>query len=259
MAAFYCSVFPDTHIIDENAIVIILNMNGQKIMLLNGGDHFKPNPSISFMYLSDDKALVKTIWKKLIKGGNALMDFDTYPWSEAYGWLNDPFGVSWQLYYGKPENIYQTLVPTLMFTGKNNGKAKEAIHFYRSIFPNSKLRGILEYSGSEGEITGNIQHGEFLIADYLLMIMDSSLDHKFNFNEGISLVVTCKDQHEIDHYWDALIADGGRESMCGWLKDRYGISWQIVPEKLGELLDQNPKAHQALLKMNKIEIQKLMA
>mgnify|MGYP001156524886 FL=1 len=257
MADFYASVFPETRITDENPVVVMLEISGQRLMLLNGGDMFRPNPSISLMYLTTSQSEVEKIYARLIENGNALMELGEYPFSPKYGWIEDRYGVSWQLYAGKEEHIIQKLVPTLMFTGANNGKAEEAVGFYTSVFPGSQPRGMMRYTGAEGEVAGNIQHGEFIIKDYLLMLMDSSGPHAFGFTEGLSLTVLCDTQEEIDRYWSELISGGGEESMCGWLKDRYGVSWQIVPSILDKLMSQSPRVMEELLKMKKLDIRKL--
>lgn len=256
LAEFYVSVFPDTKIIDENPVVVRLEMSGQRLMLLNGSDLFRPNPSISLMYLTSLESEVEQIYAKLIETGTALMPLDQYPFSPMYGWVEDQFGVSWQLYTGK-EDIIQKIVPTLMFVNHNNGKAAEAVDFYTSLFPDAESRGLLRYSGEEGETTGNIQHGEFLINHYLLMIMDSSWPHAFNFTEGVSLVVECDSQQEIDSYWSGLISGGGEESMCGWLKDRYGVRWQIVPSTIDKLIARSPRVMEEMMKMRKLDIRRL--
>lgn len=255
MADYYCNTIPDTKIVGENAVVVMIDIEGQKLMLLNGGDRFQPNPAISLMGVFKNPEDVKTLWNELIKEGKALMELDEYPFSKKYGWLEDKFGVSWQLYTGEDGGAKEKYVPTLMFVGANNGKAKEAIEFYTKIFPNSKVQGIMEYPEGGDDEPGNVQHAQFDIDGYTLMCMDSSYDHKFNFTEGVSLVVNCKDQAEIDHYWNTLTA-GGAESMCGWLKDKYGVSWQIVPENLGRLI-QSREAGEALMKMKKINIAEL--
>lgn len=258
MAGFYCATFPDTHISDENPAVVMLEMSGQKLMLLNGGDRSTPNPSISLMYLTMSENEVETIWNKLVQDGESMMPLDAYPFSPKYGWVQDKYGVSWQLYTARDEtHIVQKIAPTLMFVGDNNGKAREAAGFYTSLFPHSQLRGMLAYTGEEGEVAGNIQHGEFIINDYLLMLMDSSWEHKFSFSEGVSLVVECDSQEEIDTYWNALTADGGEESMCGWLKDRFGISWQIVPARIYEWLKKSPGVMDEVMKMKKLDIKTL--
>ena len=159
-----------------------------------------------------------------------------------------------RFYTGQDGGALEKYVPTLMFTGENAGRAKEAIEFYTGIFPDAKVQGIMEYPEGSEDKPGYVQHAQFDIAGYTLMCMDSSLDHKFNFTEGNSLVVNCKDQEEIDHYWDALTKDGGQESRCGWLKDKYGVSWQIVPENIHALVKSSPKVGEALMKMNKLDI-----
>ncbi|MBL1220537.1 VOC family protein [Chryseobacterium sp. L7] len=264
-AEFYCQVF-DGKITADTPVVMNIELFGQKLMLLNGGPHFKTNPSISFMVICSTEDEVQKYWDKLIDGGMALMALDSYSWSKKYGWVQDKYGVTWQLFLGdKPES--QKIVPTMMFIHQNNGKAMEAMEFYTTTFPNSNIGNILRYGdGGEGhpisEPAENIQHAQFTIDGYSFYCMDNSYDHQFDFNEGISIVIMTDDQAETDHLWNTLISDGGRESMCGWLKDRYGLSWQIVPKRLIELMnDSDPskaqKVVQAMMKMQKIVIQEL--
>lgn len=187
----------------------------------------------TLQYLFSLTVLLKDVqhyWDQLSEGGMVLMELDSYPWSKKYGWIKDKYGTTWQLYFGEMQE--QRLVPTLMFMHRNNGKAMEAMEFYTSTFPESKIEGVLKYKdgGENGEDPENVQHAQFVINNYMLSCMDSSLDHKFDFNEGISLVIMTNDQKETDHLWNTLISGGGRESMCGWLKDQYGVSWQIVPK-----------------------------
>lgn len=257
IADFYVSVFPDTKITDENQYVNIIAIGGQRIMLLNGNAETTPNPSISLMYMTTSEKEVEDLYAKLTEGGSTLMALDSYPFSPKYAWVEDRYGVSWQLIAGEAKDIIQKVVPTMMFTGDNNGKADEAMHLYTSLFPESEIRGILRYTGEEGETRGNIQHAEFVVNGYLMMAMDSSYPHASNFNEGVSLVVECDTQEEIDHYWDGLTADGGKEVMCGWLTDKYGVSWQITPSEFEELILKSPKVFEAMLKMKKIDIGKL--
>ncbi|MDX8572804.1 VOC family protein [Elizabethkingia sp. HX QKY] len=257
-AEFYCQVFGGKITVDT-PVVINIELFGQKLMLLNAGPQFEKNSSISFLINCASEEDVQYYWDLLSEGGMALMELDSYPWSKKYGWIKDKYGTNWQLYFGEMQE--QRLVPTLMFMHQNNGKAMEAMEFYTSTFPNSKIEGVLKYKdgGENGENPENVQHAQFVINNYMLSCMDSSFDHKFDFNEGISLVMMTNDQKETDHLWNTLISGGGRESMCGWLKDRYGVSWQIVPKRLIELMnDTDPaksqKVVQAMLKMQKIII-----
>ncbi|WP_373710057.1 VOC family protein [Kaistella sp.] len=261
-ADFYCEIF-NGKITADTPVVLNIKLFGQKLMFLNAGPQFEKNASISFTILCESEDEVQQYWNNLIKNGIILMDLAEYPWSKKYGWVRDQFGVTWQIYLGESKGD-QRIIPTLMFIHQNNGQAKKAIEFYTSIFPNSKVGGILKYGEGVGnenhEISENIQHADFEIDHYTMFCMDNSHDHQFDFNEGISMVVMTDDQIQTDHLWNSLLLDGGRESMCGWLKDQFGVSWQIVPKRLLELMndfDQPQKAQkvvEAMMGMQKIVI-----
>lgn len=163
---------------------------------------------------------------------------------------------------GKKEDVGQKFAPLLMFVGEQNGNAEKAINFYTTVFKNSSVKGIARYEEGEGDVAGRVKHGQFSINNYVMMAMESSGPHKFAFNEAFSMVVTCDTQDEIDYYWNTFTADGGKESMCGWLKDKFGVSWQIVPAKLGIFMSDRikaPKVVQAFMKMKKFNIAALEA
>lgn len=263
-AEFYCKIF-DGKITADTPVVLNLELFGQKLMLLNGGPHFEKNASVSFMVMCETEDEVQKYWDQLEDGGIVLMPLNSYPWSEKYGWVRDKFGVTWQLYLGEKKSE-QRIIPTLMFIHQNNGKALEAMESYTKIFPNSKIESVLKYgegvNDENHEVPENVQHAHFEIDGYSLFCMDNSYDHKFDFNEGISMVIMTNNQEETDHLWSSLTADGGRESMCGWLKDKFGMSWQIVPKRLIELMgdsDQQKAQNvvQAMMKMRKIVIKDL--
>ncbi|WP_449387078.1 VOC family protein [Chryseobacterium lineare] len=264
-AEFYCKIF-NGNITADTPVVMNIELFGQKLMLLNGGPQFKKNASVSFMVICETEDEVDKYWNELMDGGMALMPLDSYSWSKKYGWLKDKYDVTWQIFLGENQTG-QKIVPTLMFIHENNGKAITAMEFYTKAFPNSRIGNILRYGdGSEGhpaaEPPQNIQHAHFVIDDYSLFCMDNSYDHQFDFNEAISMVVMTDDQEQTDHYWNTLASNGGRESMCGWLKDQFGFSWQIVPKRLIQLMsDPDPmkaqKVVQAMMKMQKIIIEDL--
>lgn len=259
-AQFYCTVFNDCIITADTPMVINFEAAGQKFMCLNGGPTFTPNPSISFFVVCETVEEVQASWKKLTEGGTIMMPLDSYPWSEQYGWVQDRFSVSWQLSYDKLENVGQKFTPVLMFTSEQQGKAEEAIQFYSSIFEPSSIIGILRYGANDGDVEGTVKHAQFKLAGQVFMAMDSSLAHGFSFNEAISLVVECETQEEIDFYWNRL-TEGGSESMCGWLKDRYGVSWQVVPAILKELMqdgERAPRVMEAFMQMKKFKIDELV-
>ena len=256
-AEFYCTVFENSKITTDTGLVQLFELNGKKFMALNGGPMFKINPSVSFFVVCKTAEETEIKWKQLSDGGMVMMALNSYPWSEKYGWCQDKYGVNWQLMMGKMEN--ETIVPAMMFTMNNSGRANEAIDFYTSVFPNSKTELIARYENGEPDVEGYIKHARFSLDGVTVAIMDSSGPHNFTFSEGLSFVVDCKDQEEVDYYWNKLTADGGQESMCAWLKDKFGVSWQIVPAKLGELIgspdkEKADRAIQAMLKMKKIII-----
>jgi len=259
-AEFYTTVFGHSEITSENHFVVTFQASGQKFMCLNGGPEFSINPSISFFVVYENEQELDKAWQKLSQNGSVLMPYEKYDWSEKYGWLRDKFGVSWQLSLGKIADVGQRFTPALLFTGTNSGKAEEAVQFYTSVFRNSEVVGIMKYGAHEGETEGHIKHAQFKLNNNVFMAMDSSLPHQFSFDEGVSFVVECDTQEEIDYFWEKL-TQGGEESMCGWLSDRYGVSWQIIPailEKLMNTPDKAEKVSEAFMTMKKFDIQKLL-
>jgi predicted 3-demethylubiquinone-9 3-methyltransferase (glyoxalase superfamily) len=258
-ADLYCSVFPGSVITAENPMVVMFESAGQKFMLLNGGPHFTLNPSVSFYVVCETVEEVDTAWEKLLDGGSVLMPIDKYNWSEKYGWIQDKFGVSWQLSVSKMEDVGQKFTPSFMFTNSQAGKAEEAIQFYTSVFEGSSVLGIMRYSASDPDIEGTIKHAQFRLGERIFMAMDSSFAHTFNFNEAISFVVNCETQEEIDYFWEKLSAFPEAE-QCGWLKDQFGVSWQIVPTILGKLMSdpsRSARVIKAFMQMKKFDIEKL--
>lgn len=258
-AEFYCSVFSNSEIKAESPQAIMFESSGEKFLCINGGPEFAPNPSISFFVIFEDKKELDKAWEKLIENGKVLMALDQYEWSARYGWLEDKFNISWQLALEKIKNVGQVFTPSLLFTGEQNGKAEEAVHYYTSIFTNSGIVGIHKYSGKDDDIKGNVAHAQFTLNGNVLMAMDSSHAHQFVFNEGISLVVECSTQEEIDYLWEKLSAVPGAE-QCGRLKDKYGISWQIIPDSLNQMMTHPFKSGhvvETFMKMKKLNISKL--
>lgn len=259
-AAFYCEVFKDAKIKDETDMVVTFETSDLKFMCLNGGPAYKPNASISFYVVCETEEEIAHAWAKLSPNGRVHMPLEQYPWSDQYGWIEDRYGVNWQLALGELENVGQKYTPSLLFTGDQCGRAAEAIELYTGIFEPSKIVGILPYEEGDGDIPGNVKHAQFHLGDRVMMAMDSSLNHDFAFTVGVSLVVLCDTQEEIDHYWDRLSA-GGYQSNCGWLQDRFGVSWQIVPAVLPQLMTDPKRAGrvtQAFLKMKKFNIETLV-
>ena len=244
----------------ENSVMTMaFQIEGQDFVAINGCPVFHVNPTISFFVNCELTLEIDRLWEKLSEAGTVMMELDNYPFAEKYGWIQDKFGVSWQLILPERE---QKITPCFMFTGDQHKKAEEAIYFYMSIFSNSEIIQLERY-GKEVGPEGAIVHCKFSLNGQEFVAMDSHEYMPFNFNPAISLVVNCEAQEEIDFYWDKL-AEGGFEGaqQCGWLQDKFGVSWQIVPNELGELLS-NPdpiksgRVMQAMLQMKKIEIEVL--
>lgn len=250
----------EIHHMEEGTILTIeFELEGQKFLALNGGPVFKFNPSVSFFIGCNTKEEIDMLWSSLSEGGMILMPLDKYPFSERYGWLQDKYGLSWQIMLMDAE-IKQKIIPTLMFVGDVCGKAEEAMNFYISVFNSSKVGDIFRYSKNmEPDKEGTIAHASFSIENQEFAAMDSAREHNFNFNEAVSFIINCETQEEIDDYWGKLSNDPKAE-QCGWLKDKYGVSWQVVPKILNEILQNKEKSEKVmkeLLQMKKLEIEKL--
>ena len=270
-AAFYTSFFENSKIKDTTTLhntpsgsvdMVTIELSGQDFTLLSAGPLFKFNPSVSFLVACQTKDEVDALWEKLSVGGAALMELGEYPFSEKYGWTQDKYGLSWQVMFMGERKIKQKITPTLMFVREVCGKSDEAINFYASIFNNAKVGDILRYGrGEEPDKEGTVKHAAFTLLGQEYAAMDSARGHNFTFNEAISLMVHCDTQEEIDYYWGKLTADPKAE-QCGWLKDKYGLSWQIVPSVMDEMFKEKDekkiaRVTEAFLKMKKFDIDAL--
>jgi predicted 3-demethylubiquinone-9 3-methyltransferase (glyoxalase superfamily) len=277
-ARFYTSAFPNSQIDritrygkagfevhgqqEGTVMTIDFLLDGQRFTALNGGPHVKINPSISFFVTYELASDVDGIWKHLAAGGSILMPLDKYAWSDKYGWVEDRYGISWQIALGKKRDVNgQSIIPSLLFVNEQHGKAEEAIHFYTSIFENSTIMGIVRYGAGElPEKEGTVKHAQFTLGTQTFMAMDSALGHVFGFNEAMSFVVHCGTQQEVDYYWEKLGAGGNPDAQqCGWLKDKFGVSWQVVPVIIEEMLQSSnsgktERVTKAYLEMKKFDI-----
>jgi len=260
-AKLYCTAFDNAKIVAQSPIVTAIDVAGQNFTLLDGGPMYKPTPSISFFYICENAQELDRAWNALSKEGTVLMGLDKYPWSEKYGWLNDKFGISWQIALGKLSDVGQKITPCFMFTGKQYGRVDEAIKHYSSIFKNSSVDGILRYGKDQKpDEEGKVQHAQMALNGQKFMLMESAASHNFTFTEGVSLTIHCENQDEVDYYWEKL-TQNGEESMCGWLKDKFGVSWQIIPTILSQIMSDPAKAGkaaQAFMSMRKFNIEQLV-
>ena len=257
-------------------VTVNVEVDGYLLTLINAGEDFRPSPGMSFMLNFDPlkfggnqggdrggdedqaRAALDVLWEELSRDGTERMPLGDYPFSPHYGWVEDKFGVNWQLMLTSPEGAPRPfLMPAMMFDGPAQDRAEEAAKFYVELFNNTRpqtaeVGNISRYPERSGKAeAGALAFGEFRVGDQWFVVMDngSGQDHGL---DGISLLVNCADQEEIDLMWDALSADPGAE-QCGWLKDQFGMSWQIVPANLEELL-QRPDAFVHMMQMNKLVI-----
>jgi predicted 3-demethylubiquinone-9 3-methyltransferase (glyoxalase superfamily) len=258
-AEFYCSIFPNSQITTDTPMVVNFEIEGKNVMTLNGGEQYKMNPAVSFYVSCESVEQIDNYYSRLIDGGTALMPLDKYAWSERYGWVNDKFGTSWQLILDTSGNIKQKIATALLFTGSQYGKAAEAMDHYTSVFPGSKIHTKQLYPAGDPAMEGKLLYGEFSLSNELFIAMDGPGEHAFQFDPGNSIVVECDRQDEIDHYWEKLTA-GGKEVQCGWLEDKFSVSWQIIPAITGRLLsdpERRKRVMEVVQKSIKLNIQEM--
>lgn len=241
-------------------LTIDFELGKQHFTAINAGPEFQFNPAVSFMVnfdpSRDEQARdhLDELWGKLIDGGEVLMPLDTYPYSKRYGWVKDRYGLTWQLILTDPAGEPRPfIVPSLLFAQKNTNHAEEAIKFYVSVFKDAKQGTLARYVEDTGPAkAGSLMFGDFMLAGQWFAAMDSAVEQSFTFNESVSFAVACKDQAEIDYFWEKL-SNVPEAEQCGWCKDVYGLSWQIVPENMEELMKE-PDAFAKLMQMKKIVI-----
>ncbi|MGQ0849437.1 MAG: VOC family protein [Actinomycetota bacterium] len=262
--ARYSEAGKEIHGQDAGSVMTVeYALDGYRFSALNGGPAFKCNPSISFFVNRQSEGEVEALWEELAQDGSVLMPLQAYPFSDRYGWVSDRYGLSWQL-STSGDGVWPPIIPSLMFVGDQAGQAETAMEFYASVFPDSQVGKAFRYSASqEPDQEGTIAYGPFVLAGQDFAAMDSARSHEFSFNEAISFIVNCKDQAEVDYYWEELSAVPESE-QCGWLEDRFGVSWQIVPTVVGELVADPDRAKadrvmEALLRMKKLDIEELQA
>ncbi len=275
-AEFYVKAFGGDSKITHRSIIrntpsgdcdfVEFRLAGYEFMGISAGPYFTFNPSISFMLnfdpSRDSKARenLDALWEQLSDGGEALMPLQEYPFSKRYGWIKDKYGLTWQMILTNPEGEPRPFViPSLMFTGDNTGKAGEAMDYWVSMFKNAKRGMTANYpEGAAPEKAAKIMFADFMLEGQWFAAMDSGRMHAFGFNEAVSLLVQCENQKEIDQYWAALSAVPKAE-QCGWCKDKYGVSWQISATAMSDIFhsgDQEKidRATQTFLTMKKFDL-----
>ena len=245
---FYVSLFKNSEIVERayydeasaaasgmpagSLLTVGYKLMGMEFGALNGGAVFKFSPAVSFFVNLKSLDELDALWEKLSDGAKVMMPYDKYPFSEKYGWLEDKYGVSWQLGLSQED---EGITPSLLFVGKQYGRAVEAINYYTELFENSKIELTVPYEAGEDEGTSPdaVKFASFVLQGENFIAMDSGMKHEFEFTGAISLMVNCETQQEVDMLWDKL-SDGGQVQQCGWLTDKFGVTWQIVPTVLNK-------------------------
>lgn len=232
-------------------LMVDISIDGLAISLINADDHYRPNPAVNFMVGFDpavghDMAYLDEAWAKLSDGGKVLMELGEYPFSQRYGWVEDRYGVNWQLIATRPENDPRPhVMPSFMFCGEAQGKCAEAVDYWCASIPGSQPGKRVPYPHNN-----EVMFSEFQLAGQWFTGMDSAVPQDFTFSGGVSLMINAHGQAEIDQLWEALAES---EQPCGWCVDKFGMVWQVIPDNFGELMSR-PNAYETMLTMTKIEI-----
>ena len=270
-AEFYVTLFDQSRLKSVNTIsgtpsgdaeIVSFELAGLSFMAISAGPYFKLNPACSLMVACNSVEEVDALWNSLSEGGTVLMELGEYPFSKRYGWIQDRYDLSWQLMLVEAGVTSQKITLNLLFSGDACGRTEEAVKYYTSIFPNSDSHFFSKYGEGEAKSAKAIvNYAAFKLWGMEFSAMDNGYDVEFGFNEAFSLMVQCGDQAEIDDYWEKLSAVPEAE-QCGWLKDQFGLSWQIVPAIMNEMIskgsnDEVRRVTEAFLKMKKFDIEAL--
>ena len=264
-AQFYTDVFRDTSIVEQvPGIAATVSIHGFRLSLINGGNQYAPNPSISCILNFDPllfggeeqaRAYLDELYERLSTGG-VLMELGEYPFSPRYAWVRDRFGMTWQLMLTDPDGDPRPFViPSFMFGGTNHANAEEATDAWIALFDNSRRGALYRYEEGGPLDAGTVMFTDFTLRGTWMAATDSGTFHDFTFTPGVSIIVSCRDQEEIDRYWAGLSAVPEAE-RCGWCVDRWGVSWQVVPHNIAELMA-NAATRDKILHMGKIDLAKL--
>ncbi|MBC7958565.1 MAG: VOC family protein [Vallitaleaceae bacterium] len=267
-AQLYVSLFEDSKILNTamlydtpsgDAQTVEFQLAGLEFAAISAGPYFTFNPSISLMVACETKEEVNRLYGTLSVGGSELMPLGTYDFSGWYAWISDRYGLNWQIMLVENIREHNKIRPSLLFGMEACGKAQEAMDYYTSVFSDSKIGFVNRYKEGEAvDPRAKVNYAELTIYELAMVLMDHGYGGDATFNEAISFMVQCEDQVEIDYFWEKLSFVPEAEA-CGWVKDQFGISWQINPKVLGELLsggteEEQERVTKAMLKMKKFDI-----
>lgn len=271
-ALFYVSLFEKSKLVStkviknpppfDDAEIVSFELAGQEFVAISAGPYFKFSPSISLMVACSTSEEVDRMWEALREGGTELMALGEYPFSKRYAWIQDRYGLSWQLMMEEGVQEEQKITPNLLFSDGSCGKAEEAIRYYADVFENSEIGLISKYAEGEAQSAkAKVNYAAFKLDGIALSAMDNGYEVEYTFNEAFSLIVNCRDQKEIDYFWEKLSAVPEAE-QCGWCKDQFGVSWQVLPTTWEEILfggseEQVQRVTEAFLEMKKFDLKAL--
>jgi predicted 3-demethylubiquinone-9 3-methyltransferase (glyoxalase superfamily) len=256
--SYYKSIFPDVTVGGDGELdntpsghvqMKSMYIYGQQFDLMTAGPYLPFNPTVSFIINCETAEEADDLWHKIVAEGKELMPLGSYDFAEKFGWGQDKYGVSWQVLCMKEEKPKEKIVSTLMFCGDVCGKAKEAVDFYTGIFKNSHVDYVMPYDGTEpvDDERAQTKHAGFMLDGTRFAVLDSGKKSPLTFNQAISFVVNCKNQEEVDYYWEklypglddyhapvqAITAEPVSSVSAAKLP---GLNGEVVEQKLGGML-----------------------
>lgn len=281
---FYTELFPDSEITGSavmedtpggDTLWYTFRLWGQEFQAIDGGPFFTPNPSVSF-FVNVDPSRVLDAWEEvdrvvaaLAEGGTVLMPLGEYAFSPHYAWVQDRFGISWQVMLTDPEGDPRPpIVPCLAFGDAATAGAAAARARYLEVFDDAvagtQFRfGDMEMPAGASPVPDDaVAYSDAELAGTWFALMDTP-GFPGVFNEGISLIISCDTQEEMDHYWGALSRVPESE-QCGWCKDEFGLSWQVVPKELDTMMlhgtpEQAKRVQDAFMPTHRLDLEVLRA
>ncbi len=265
VARFYADVFREGSVVEQApGLAATVSIHGFRLSLINGGDQYAPNPSLScilnfdpLLFGGEDqaRAYLDELYERL-SGGGVLMELGEYPFSPRYTWVRDRFGMTWQLMLTDPAGEPRPFIlPSFMFGGTNHANAEEATEAWIALFDDAHRGALRRYEEGGPMEAGTVMFTDFTLRGTWMTAMDSGAFHDFTFTPGVSMIISCRDQEEIDRCWTGLSAVPEAE-RCGWCVDRWGVSWQVVPDNIAELMA-DAATREKILHMGKIDLTRL--
>lgn len=270
-AGFYTSLFQHSQIDGVTVIkdtpsgdcdFVTFTLAGQSFTAISAGPYFTFNPSISLTVAFDNETELREVWQKLSESSETLMPLQSYPFCPLYGWIQDRFGLSWQLMLLRPGDITHKIIYSFLFSKDHAGQSEDAARYYIDVFKEGAMNMLEYYQPNEVENEqAKVKYLNFNLVGQQFSAMDNAFKAEYDFNEAFSFMVMCENQEEIDYYWKKLSHVEDAE-QCGWCKDRFAVSWQIVPANWDETLfngteEEKARVTAAFLEMKKFDIAQL--